>query len=54
MRKEKFCSQLKDTWYVGARERGLSGCVEVSWRDENMQDLIKLDEGDTGFSFLYF
>jgi hypothetical protein len=36
MKNEKFCSQLntcfiKDTWNLG--ERGLSGCVEGSWRD---------------------
>jgi hypothetical protein len=32
MKNEKFCSQLS-TWDLGAR--GLSGCVEGSWRDWN-------------------
>jgi hypothetical protein len=40
MKNEKFCSRLgtyfKDTWDLGARgirARGLSDCVEGSWRD---------------------
>jgi hypothetical protein len=41
MKNKKFCSQLsrnfkKGTWDLGARgirTRGLSGCVEGSWRD---------------------
>jgi hypothetical protein len=40
MKNEKFCSQLstyfKRTWDLGAtgiRARGLSDCVEGSWRD---------------------
>jgi hypothetical protein len=52
---------LKDAWDLEARgvtARGLSDCVEGSWRDgttqENIQDSIELDEGDTGFQLLVF
>jgi hypothetical protein len=52
----QLSTYFKDTWDLGAR--GLSGCVEGSWRDEiaqeNIQDCFELDEGDPGFQLLVF
>jgi hypothetical protein len=50
-----WVNALKGTWHLGGR--GLSDCVEGCWRDcettqENIQDWLKLDEGDPGFQLL--
>jgi hypothetical protein len=51
---------LKDTMDLGARwirARGLSDCVDGSWREtettqENIEDWLQLDEEDPGFQLL--
>jgi hypothetical protein len=56
----KYDNTLEDTWDLGARgikARGLSDCVEGSWREsettqENMQDWLELDEGNRRFQLL--